>query len=72
MTREATITETEIITLGWWASMEAMPVQDESSSMFDAATDGEEPQSSSRGDSRRLSELEVEDYKAAAEQFRSP
>jgi len=47
MTREATITETEIVTLGWWASMEAMPVQDESSSMFDAATDGEEPQSSS-------------------------
>jgi len=72
MTREATITETEFMTLGWWASMEAMPVQDESSSMFDAATDGEKPQSSSRGDSRRLSELEVEDYKAAAEQFRSP
>jgi len=47
MTREATITETEIMTLGWWASMEAMPVQDESSSMFDAATDGEKPQSSS-------------------------
>ena len=47
MTREATITETEFMTLGWWASMEAMPVQDESLSLCDAATDGEEPQSSS-------------------------
>ena len=55
MTREATITETEIMTLGWWASMEAMPVQDESPSMIDAATDTEEPQSS--GVARRMSHV---------------
>jgi hypothetical protein len=46
MTREPIITETEVMTLSWWASMEAMPIQDESPSMLDAATDGQEPEDS--------------------------
>jgi hypothetical protein len=46
MTREATITETEVIALGWWTPMEAMPVPDESQSRLDAATDAEEIQPS--------------------------